>query len=406
VLLRNDPPRATTPAVPHPRMPRMAATVIAVFTVAIATAACGSSATSTAPASSVGAQSTSAQLAAINAQVNKLEQPVESVKVDVPKLTGLPSLKGKKLLIVPALGIVFAPAVSVVAQALKPLGITVQECDGQANPTTMASCMQQAPTIANLAGVMTMGVPVQQTPNAYALLAKDNIPVAAVQQDAGSTKPVLGKLGFVGSTSVLEGGVKAAEDYVISKSKGLADVVALGDNDSLDVVQASNFMVSYLKANCSKCKVLLKEISSASMSDATPFVSSQVLKDPKFNWLVSLNQDVSGEDVAKGLQSAGATRKVEQGGPGVGLLSMQQVAQGSAGFVAAIAGGLNSFNWADAMLRVIAKQPIPANYPEVVRLFDASNIHSIKITPQESTTFDWFGHATYAQQYDKLWGVN
>jgi hypothetical protein len=216
---------------------------------------------------------------------------------------------------------------------------------------------------------------------------------------------VIGQLGFVGSTSVLEGGVEAAEDYVIAKSKGLADVVALGDNDSVDVVQASNFMVNYLKTNCPHCKVLLKEISSASVSDATPFVSSQVLADPKFNWLVSLNQDVSGEAVAKGLQSANATKKVKQGGSGVGLLSMQQVAQGSASYVAAIAGGLNSWNWADAMLRVIAKQPIPTNYPEVVRLFDASNIHTIKITPQESTTFDWFGQANYAQQYDKIWGV-
>ena len=180
-------------------------------------------------------------------------------------------------------------------------------------------------------------------------------------------------------------------------------MLALGDNDSVDVQNASMFMLSYFKAHCPQCTVAGKQLSAASMGDATPLVSARILSDPKFNWLVSLNQDSSGEAVAKGLQSANATHKVEQGGTGVGLLSMQQVAQGSAGFVAAVAGGLNAWNWTDAMLRVIAKKPIPTNYPEVVRLFDSSNIHSIKITPQESVTFDWFGKANYPAEYEKIW---
>ncbi len=366
--------------------------------------ACGSSSSKSTTASA-SASATSPGLAAIDAAVKKLESPVNGVQVNVPKLTGLPSLKGKKLLIVPSLGVIFNPAIGVITNALKPLGLTVQECDGQANPSTMASCMDQAPTIHNLAGVMTIGVPVQQTSTAYALLASHHIPVAAVQEAPNGAKSVVGQLGFVSSSAVLDAGIKASEDYVIDKSDGKANVLALGDDDSPDVIQASNYMVSYFKANCPDCVVASKQLPAASEADATPLVSSKVLSDPKFDWVVSIEQDSSGAAVAKGLQSAHATTKVTQGGTGVGLGSMQEVAQGTAGFVAAVAGGLNSWNWADAMLRVIAKQPIPTNYPVVIRLFDASNIHSIKITPQESQTFDWFGTANYPQQYDKIWGV-
>jgi ribose transport system substrate-binding protein len=388
-----------------------------VATVSIVAGACGSSSkasnTTTPAAASTGTSGsapttggsspTGSGLAAIEAKVAQLEKAVTNVDVSVPPIKGLPDLKGKKLLIVPALGIVFNPSIGIITAALKPLGISVQECDGQGNPSTMASCMEQAPTIPDLAGVMTIGVPYAQTPTAYAALAKKNIPVAAVQQDPGGAKSVLGKLGFVGSTSVLDGGVTAAADYIIAKSDGKADVIALGDNSSPDVIAASQYMANYLKTNCPGCKVTLKEIASVQIGDATTYISAQMLQDPKVNYVLSINQDVSGEAVAKGLQSANATQKVKQGGPGAGLLSMQQVAQGSAGFVAAISGSLDSWNWADAMLRVIAKEPVPTDYPVVVRLFDTASIKQIKITPAEGSSFDWFGTANYPQQYYKLW---
>jgi ribose transport system substrate-binding protein len=387
----------------------LVAMVATVATVAIVASACGSSSKSSSSAASSTAaagagRSGGSGLAAIEAKVVQLEQPVTNVNVTVPPIKDLPDLRGKKVFVVPALGIVFNSAIGIIAGALKPLGVTVQECDGQGNPTTMASCMEQAPTIPNLAGVMTIGVPYAQVSTAYAALASKNIPVAAVQQDAAGVKSVVGVLGFVGSTSLLDGGVTAAADYVIAKSGGHADVIALGDNDSADVVAASQYMANYLKTNCPGCKVTLKSFSSTSIGDATTYVSARVLQDPSANWLLSINQDVSGEAVAKGLQSANAAQKIKQGGPGAGLLSMLQVAQGSAAYVAAISGSLNAWSWTDAMLRVIAKEPVPTDYPEVVRLFDTNSIKQIKVTAAESATFDWFGSANYPQQYDKLWG--
>ena len=131
-----------------------------------------------------------------------------------------------------------------------------------------------------------------------------------------------------------------------------------------------------------------------------------MLSNPGLNWLVSLNSDVSDASVVKGLQSSDATSKVEQGGVGNGIASLQGVKSGQAGYTALISGELLSWNWTDALLRLIAHNPVPTDYPVVVRLIDKTNIGSLDISPKGELNFGWFGGTdTFTGAYTKLWGA-
>ncbi len=344
-------------------------------------------------------------LAAIQAHVATLMKPSSGVDLTMPAITGMPDLKGKTVLVVPALGLVFATAIKQVTTALGKVGVTVQTCDGQGNPSTISSCLSQAPSIKGIAGVMVIGFPYQGAPDAFNTLAKKNIPVLIAQQNADG-QPTSNLLAFVGTTNLFKVASEAADDYVIATSNGKANVLALGLDESQDVRDATKHMSDYLTSSCPGCKVTTKSVPSMQISSASNLVSAAVLQNPDLDWLVSLNSDVSGQSVVKGLQSSNAATKVKQGGIGNGVLSLQQVSAGQATYAALISGELLAYNWSDALLRLIAHNPVPTNYPVVVRLIDKSNIGELKIAPEEALTFNWFGSKdTFASAYGKLWGA-
>ncbi|WP_375500208.1 hypothetical protein [uncultured Jatrophihabitans sp.] len=147
-------------------------------------------------------------------------------------------------------------------------------------------------------------------------------------------------------------------------------------------------------------------VSSAHVDQAASVVSGALLRNPKIDWVLPENADVFGNPVYSGLTSARATTKVKIGGPSGGVGGLLNVKQGHLAFAVAAAGNLAGWNAADGLCRMIGGDSVPTNYPFVTRLFDSSNITTIKQTPAEGATYDWFGTPTYQAPYLKAWKVS
>ncbi len=95
--------------------------------------------------SSGSAQATSAEAVAAQANVDKASAPIDSFTAPGDPLTGVDKLKGQTVYFVPANAQIplFQGVKASLEQSLGNAGITVETCDGKANPANMASCIQQ-----------------------------------------------------------------------------------------------------------------------------------------------------------------------------------------------------------------------------------------------------------------------
>lgn len=386
--------------------------VLVTATAAVATAAlaagCGSSddnssAAAPAPASTAAATTTAAAaspVAAVEALVAKYRQPSNAFVAPGPAVDAS-SLKGKTVWFIP-LGAVI-PALGVEAKGIQEaadgLGVTVKTCDGKLQPAAASACISQA-TKSGADGILIDSVTPQTVTTALRAAAAAKIPVVQMFGVAGTNDATTQFVSLEDRQSHA-----IAADWIIADSKGKANVVtstSVGDLAAESTVK--NGGGAEFASKCPDCTVTNVNITPTTVESLTAATSTALLKGPKidyglpeFDFLVPLFQ--------RGVQQAGRTSKMKVVSTNGVLSSMQLVKSGKQ--AADGAGNRNYGGWQamDAWIRLALGKPGPTKQSIPPRVFDATNIGTVKLTESASKSGEWFGDLAYKQDFLKLWGA-
>ncbi|MEV8631351.1 substrate-binding domain-containing protein [Streptosporangium sp. NPDC051023] len=367
-----------------------------------ALAACGNDSETTSKAAGPASEGGKAAKAAIT----ELARPAG----EVPKL-GTPfdtaALAGKTVYYVPiALKVGHFPLIEKnLTDALGRVGVKLYACDGQGNPSGISSCLDQA-IAAKPAAVITDYIPYEMVPTALDRVRKSGIPVfvagaAAPEGTEQSAAFAFGDpdpQGFV----LMEG----IGDAVVADSDGDAHILFLSVTDSASTRRAGAHAVAHLKETCAGCKVTLKEVSLSRMKDVPSLVSSALLTDPSIDYVIP-QYDTYLAAATTGLQSSGKVRDVKISTSGATLAAVQQVKTNNQ--LIAVAG-VNppylAWTMGDSVLRMLAGQQPPAEYPSLARAFTKDNIGELDLTPEAEVSGKWFGDpGVFQKAFTALWGA-
>jgi len=380
------------------------------LTAAALLAACSSSSSSSTSASSgTGASSSpsatstaSAGLAAAQKMVAQLEGTTSAYPVPTADVSGVSKFAGKTVFYIPLDAHIpgFVVTAATMKTALAKAGLKFQECDGQGNPSAIASCVTQAQGV-NAAGIVLDAIPYGMAQNALDSAKGKGIPIVIADQysqGAQSTNQVAYVQGVVDQPSQIA-------YWLIASSGGKASAIIGEEQDSPSSIAYVQNALPIFKQDCPDCHIVVKPIT-ASMSDQqiTAAVTSNVQTDPTAQYYYTEFED-SLQDTVSGIQAAGKASSVGiavAGGSvnGLGLLKSGQLVK------AVVAVDQPYAGWAltDEVLRMMTKSgPVTETFPS--RLFDAANIGSIQVTSAAQDSGAWFGDDSYQASFEKLWGV-
>jgi ribose transport system substrate-binding protein len=382
----------------------------ATLTAAALLAACSSSSSSsTSASSSTGASgspsatsSAPAGLAAAQKMVAQLEGTTSAYPVPTADVPGVSKFAGKTVFYIPLDAHIpgFVVTAATMKTALTKAGLKFQECDGQGNPSAIASCVSQAQGV-NAAGIVLDAIPYGMAQNALDGAKAKGIPIIVTDQysqGAQSTNQVAYVQGVVDQPSQIA-------YWLIASSGGKASAIIGEEEDSPSSIAYVQNALPIFKQDCPDCHIVVKPIT-ASMSDQqiTAAVTSNVQTDPTAQYYYTEFED-SLQDTVSGIQASGKASSVGiavAGGSvnGLGLLKSGQLVK------AVVAVDQPYAGWAltDEILRMMTKSgPVTETFPS--RLFDAANIGSVQVTSAAQDSGAWFGDDSYQASFEKLWGV-
>ncbi len=365
---------------------------VAACVLALSAASCGSSSATSAAKSNAGSPTSSsgnAGLAYAKAQVAKYSGPVAAPTVAA--IANPVDLKGKTVWFIPITNSVLSLSGmgTTMAAALSHLGATVHVCDGQALPTTIASCMTTAGQ-QGAAAVVTAFVNYAMVPTAFQALEAKNIPVLV----AGETPPTgvtpSANLQFLDAANVTNLGDEIAAYVAILSSGGKGDVMVIKLTDSPAVLQASVAQISTLEKYCKGCKVNSISMNTANISQLPPELSAALVAHPNTNYILVPN-DGFVPPVMGAVTASGFTNKVKVIAFGAGVAGLQEVQAGTLAYD--VGGPIEYTGWefADALISMmsgVTVQPEPAG---PMRVFDSSNVKSLSLTTANYLNSSFFG---------------
>ncbi|TVZ04354.1 sugar ABC transporter substrate-binding protein [Trebonia kvetii] len=391
----------------------------AAITAAAVLAACSSSstsssssapATSSSPAASTSASAsasgaasstTDAGLAKAQQMVSQLESTTSSYPVPTASISGVSGLKGKTVYYIPLVQFIpgFVVTAATMKVALAKVGLNLQVCNGQGQPSAIASCVQQA-TGAGAAGIITDAIPYGMAQNALDAAKAKGIPIIITDQypPAGNknTDAVTYVPGVVDQPSQIAW-------WMIANSQGKANAILAQESDSPSSIAYVQNSLSIYKDNCPGCTVTVKSITATTNSQLASDTSANLLSNPNATYYYTEFED-SLDPTVQGLQQSNKTDialSVAGGSvDGLGRLKSGAVVKAVVAVDQAYAG------WAltDEILRMATKAaPVAEPFPS--RLFTAQNIGSIKVTTAAQASGEWFGDSSYQTDFAKLWGV-
>lgn len=360
-------------------------------------AACGED-TAAPAASSSGAVSNPALAAEVEALTKPLDAyPVPTTAVDAS------AHKGKTLYYIPITmqSPQFAVTQKTLTAAAQAVGLSVQVCDGKGTPTDVSSCVQQA-TKANAGTIITDAVPYGLAANAFDAAQEANIPVIISNQVPDEKHPASKTLDYIaaGGTGMQE----ALAKWVSLDSGGKANVLI---NQSTDGPSPAVFVAAGKKvydADCAGCTVTVNEVSSANFSLIPSSTSSALLKDPNVNYVMSQFEQYL-QATQSGVQQANKISAVKGLTGSTQLSGLKQLAAGN--FLYAAAAQASAYQgWVDvdAALRLMSGTEVP-EYTIPVRLFTRDSVKDVNLSSEAEASGEWFGPATFTDEFQKLWGA-
>jgi len=384
----------------------------AALTAAAVLAACSSSGssstTSSAPASSPAASSAASATGGSSAGVTKAQQMVTqfeatttSYPVPTASISGVLSLKGKTVYYIPLIQFIpgFVVTAATMKTALAKVGVSLQVCNGNGVPSTVASCVQQA-TGAGAAGIITDALPYGMAENAFNAAKAKGIPIIIADQIPPSGTTNTDALTYV--PGVVNQPSQVAW-WMIADSNGKANAILAQESDSPSSIAYVQDSLSIYKQYCPGCTITVKDISATSNSQLASDTSSNLLTNPSATYYYTEFED-SLDPTVQGIQQSNKTDIALSvaGGTvdGLGRLKSNSMVKAVVVVDQAYAG------WAlsDEILRMATKAaPVTETFPS--RLFTAQNIGTIQVTTADQASGAWFGNSSYESAFAQLWGV-
>jgi ribose transport system substrate-binding protein len=400
--------------------PGMAVTAAALL------AACGSggsptsSTTSSAPASSAAASSapassapssssatasaTAAGLALAQQTVATLESTTSSYPVPTASVPGVSALKGKTVYYIPLIQQVptFAVAAQTMKAALAKAGLSLQVCNGQAQPAAVSACVQQA-TAAGAAGIVLDAIPYGMAQSALDAARAKGVPILVADQvpDPAST-PSTDQVSYLPGA---QGQASEIAWWAIADSGGKAnEIIAEEIDNPSSVAQVTNSMTIY-QHNCPACAIKVKQISATTTALEASSTSANLLADPSANYYFTEFED-SLQPTLQGIQQSGRSSNISLS-VAAGTVDGLGLLKGNSAVKAVVVVDEAYEGWAltDEILRMATKTaPVTETIP--TRLFTKQNIGTIQVTTAAQASGAWFGDDSFESQFTKLWGVS
>ncbi|MER8003948.1 substrate-binding domain-containing protein [Streptomyces sp. NPDC095613] len=361
---------------------------------------CGSSSGS----SSGSGGTDSAQVTAAQKTVDSFTAAVTSYPAVTP-VSGVSALKGKTVWWVPfGTNPVLEGMGAGVQAALAKAGITVHTCAGQFTPTSAAACLEQA-TAQGASGVVTGYIDYALVKNAYDALATKGIPVllAGVAAPAGFSNK---KFAFNHSLAMNSQDQVAMLTEAIADSKGSANILYLGVNDSPVMAASGKYATSYTAKNCSGCTYHEVDYNTASSAKLSSQVSSALVSNPDTTYVLCQTAACAAPAI-EGIRTASYTNKVKVISSGGAVDSLQRISAGNSPQIAD--AGVNQiyqgWTFADGLLRLMAGEKVPESTAGGIRLFTKKNISGLKLTSAAALTDEWYGSSSYEDDFLTAWGL-
>jgi ribose transport system substrate-binding protein len=370
-------------------------------------AGCGSSSGSNASSNSgsggsgSGGSSVSAGVTAAQKQVASLSTETASYPVPTASVTGVSGFKNQTVYYIPLVQQIpgFVVTAAAMKQALAKVGLSLQVCNGQGQPSAIAACVQQA-VGARAAGIITDAIPYGMAENALNAAKAKNIPIVVADQipspGTANSDQVSYVPGVVNQPSQIAW-------WLIASSKGQANAILAEEADSPSSIAYMTDSLAIYKKYCPSCKITVKKITASTNSLLASATSSNILAAPSATYYYTEFED-SLQPTVQGIQQSGRSgiSLAVAGGSvdGLGLLKGNSVVKAVVAVDQAYAG------WAltDEILRMMTKSaPVNETFPS--RLFTKQNIGSIPVTTAAQATGQWFGNTSFESDFAKLWGA-
>ena len=377
----------------------------AVIAASAALAACSSSSSSTtsSPASSSTGSTASAGVQKAEQMVAQLESTTAQYPVPAAGVSGVSKFKGRTVYYIPLDAHIpgFVVTAQTMKQALAKAGLNFQECDGQATPSTIASCVSHAAG-AGAAGIILDAIPYGMAQNALDGAKSKGVPIIIADQYPVSGTVNSDQLSYV--PGVVDQPSQVAW-WLIADPKGKAHAIIGQEADSPSSIAYVQNSLPIYKHYCPGCTIVVKQITATETSpQLQAAVSSNIQTNPGVQYYYTEFED-SLQPTLAGIQQSGKSSSIDLAVAGgsvdsLGLLKGGQTVKAVVVVDQAYAG------WAltDEILRMMTKSaPVSETFPS--RLFTSQNIGSIQVTTAAQASGAWFGDNSYQGEFAKLWGV-
>jgi ribose transport system substrate-binding protein len=334
--------------------------------------------------------------------VTQLEATVTSYPVPTSSIQNVSSLKGKTVYYVPLVQFIpgFVVTAATMKTALAKVGMKLQICNGNGQPSAVAACVQQA-TGAGAAGIVTDAIPYGMAQNALDAAKAKNIPIIITDQI-----PPTGTAANSDALTYVPGVTDQPSQvawWIIASSDGKANAVLAQESDSPSSIAYVQDSLPIYQKYCPDCTIAVKNITATTNSQLASDTSANVLTHPNATYYYTEFED-SLDPTVQGLQQsnkASISLAVAGGSvDGLGRLKSNTVVKAVVAVDQAYAG------WAltDEVLRMATKTPpVTETFPS--RLFTSANIGTIQVTTAAQATGEWFGGTSYQSAFEKLWGI-
>lgn len=375
-------------------------------------AACSSSSSSTtgttsgssSPSTSASATSPAeAGVALARQTVAQLEATTSSYPVPTASVPGVSKLKGRTVFYIPLLEDVptFAVAAQTMKAALARAGLKLQVCDGQAQPTAVATCVQQA-VGAGAAGIVLDAIPYGMAYSALNAAVAKGVPVLVADQvPQPASTPNTDHVSYLPGA---QGQASQIAWWMIADSNGTANAIIAEEIDNPSSIAQVTASLAIYKKYCPACVITVKQISASTTALEAAAASSNLQTHPDATYYYtefedSLQPTIQGiqqDGKASGISLAVAAGTVD----GLGLLKSGSLVKA----VVVVDEAYEGWALTDQILRMATgTAPVQETIP--TRLFTKQNIDTIQITTADQASGVWFGDTSFENDFAKLWGV-
>ena len=372
-----------------------------VLALTAALAACSSSPTTSTPSQGSGGD---AAVTAAKAAIKGLSGPITNYPAPGAPID-TSSLAGKTFYYIPITiqAESFQITGDAMKEALKPVGVTVQVCDGGASPDKAAACVNQA-VGAGAAAIIADAIPYGLAQNAFDAAKAAGIPILISNQPAPDGVTNDAKVAYALGNPIKM--AEAAANWIIADSNGKANVLI---NEYTDSPFTKGYIEDHalpILKGCSGCKTAVNQVSSANFAQIPSSTSSIVLKNPDADYFY-LQYDTGLQPTIGGIQQAGAADRLK-GVSTNGLLGALQSLKAGKFLYADVASHYSyaAYGLADFAMRMVLGSELPKDVNVPIRLITRDNVNDLgDLSSQAEESGAWFGDPTYKEMFAKLWGV-